>query len=450
MRGEQMKIIFKSIVLFTLIAVLLSIWVPHFIAGPTVSAENVPKGSTIGGVEIGELKGEELQAALTNAADEWRAQNLTVYGGEEFRDISSDTFQFDIEGTVNDYEKNYNKPWYAFWKSEPIVHLPLTVLPNEIVKNEIRMVPSWDTDLTYERVHQQASYLKTNEIEAVVVDLTLFENDRISLSIEAMPERAMGINELVYALNDTLIDAQKTFSIIEELGDAINLANREAINFVASNIYNAALHINGEILERHAQNIIPTYLKPGLEAQVDLLANKDLKFINTSSNPYLLKLSMDGGNLLTEVYTTSIETEVVVEVSRDEEIQPRTIIRYSEDLAIGQTEQLQEGVPGLRVSVYRTVYGEQQLISRDYYSPVNRILMKSAQQPEEGASSTDLNNDSIDLNGDGFPDEDFNSGDSNSNSNSNTGNNIDTNPDTAQEQLSPGGYYDKGGNYITP
>lgn len=449
MRGEQMKIIFKSIVLFTLIAVLLSIWVPHFIAGPTVSAENVPKGSTIGGVEIGELKGEDLQAALKNAADNWRAQNLTVYGGEEFRDISSDTFQFDIEGTVNDYEQNYNKPWYAFWKSEPIVHLPLTVIPNEIVKNEISTVPSWDTELTYALVEQQASYLKTNEIEAVVVDLTLFENDRISLSIEAMPERAMGINELVYALNDTLIDAQKTFSIIEELGDAINLANREAINFVASNIYNAALHINGEILERHAQNEIPTYLKPGLEAQVDLLANKDLKFLNTLSHPILLKLSMDGGNLLTEVYTTSIETEVVVEVSRDEEIQPRTIIRYSEDLAIGQTEQLQEGVPGLRVSVYRTVYGEQQLISRDYYSPVNRILMKSAQQPEEGASSTDFNNDSIDLNGDGFPDGEISNSEP-QNAISNAGNNDGTNPNAAQDNLPLGSYYDKGGNLIAP
>lgn len=474
MRGEKVKTIFKTILLVAALAVLLTIWLPHFIASPSALANGETQGSTIGGMEVGNLKGEELKSALTNAVNEWYAHNLTVSGGGSSIEVSSSTFQFDIESTVNQYEENYRKPWYAFWKSNTTVHLPLAVFPSEVVKDEIASISTWDTDATYSNVELAASYLKADEVEAVVIDTSLLETDRISLSLEAMPEGAMGINELVLALNDTVIDPQMPFSMIEQLGEAINLANRGAINFVASNVYNAAVHVNSEILERHSQNEIPSYLKPGLEAKVDVLADEDLKFVNISSQPIVLKLSMDEGKLMTEVYTTAMETEVSVTVSEDEEIQPRTITRYSKELAIGQMEQVRQGKAGLRVSVYRTVYDEQKLVSRDYYPAVDRIIVKSSQQPEPAPSSDNVNNDpayQVDLDGDGFPDGDMsgenipnnnggNNGNGSQNSGSNSGNkdsgtnnsknNNAENQDDAEENLPPGSYYDKGGNLITP
>lgn len=225
-----------------------------------------------------------------------------------------------------------------------------------------------------------------------------------------MPESTMGINELVLALNDTVVEPNMDFSMINQLGDAINLSNREAINFIASNLYNAALNSNGKIIERHSQNKIPSYFSPGLEAKVDVLAGKDLKFANTLTTPILLKLSMDGEKLLTEIYTSRKEAEVSISVTRDETVLPRTITRYSSDLSTGQKQQIQEGTEGLRVSVYRTVYGEQQLVSRDYYPPVNRIVVESPPQREgqnTWDNTSDEEQDPIDLDGDGFPDEDF-------------------------------------------
>ena len=458
-----MKIIFRSIIPLTLLVVLLSILVPNFIASSVASADNNAVGSTIGGVETGDLKGEELKALLTNAVNEWYAQNLTVTGGGNSIEVSSSTFQFDIESTVENYENQVDKSWFAFWKDTPSVHIPLIVFPSEIVKNEISNVSSWDTELTYSSVELNAAYLKSTPVEAIVIDVSVLDTDRISLSIEPMPEGAMGINELVLTLNETVIESQMAFSMIEKLGEEIYLANREAINFVASNLYNAALNINAEILERHSQNEIPSYLKAGLEAKVDTLANEDLKFANSSSNPVVLRLTMEEGNLKTEVYTPGKETEVDVTVSRDEEIQPRTITRYSAELAIGQTEQVQEGAEGLRVSVYRTAFEEQKLVSRDYYPPVDRIIMKSSKQPEVPAPSENLNNDpayQLDLDGDGFPDTDTTNGNgqnsisqdnastTSSNESQNTGPNASNNVE--EENLPPGSYYDKGGNLITP
>ncbi|WP_339174831.1 VanW family protein [Solibacillus sp. FSL R5-0691] len=458
-----MKIIFRSIIPMILLVVLLSMWIPNFIVSSVASADNNPVGSTIGGVEIGDLKGEELKALLTNAVNDWYTQNLTVTGGGTSIEVSSSTFQFDIESTVANYENQVHKSWFAFWKDTPTVHLPLIVFPSEIVKNEISNVSSWDTDLTYNNVQLNAAYLKTDPVEAVVIDVSVLETDRISLSVEPTPEGAMGINELVLALHETVIEPQTAFSMIEKLGDTINLANREAINFVASNLYNAALNINAEILERHSQNEISSYLKPGLEAKVDALASEDLKFSNSLSHPVVLKLIMEEGNLKTEVYTPAKETEVDVTVSQDEQIQPRTITRYSADLAIGQTEQVQVGAKGLRVSVYRTAFDEQKLVSRDYYPPVDRIIVKSSKQPEVQTPSENLNNDpayQVDLDGDGFPDTDATNGNGQndesttpSSGSKNPGSNASSNSandDAEEENLPPGSYYDKGGNLITP
>ncbi len=465
-----MKIIFRSIIPIALLVVLLSTWIPNFIVSSAASADNNAVASTIGEIETGDLKGEELKALLTNAVNDWYTQNLTVAGGGTSIEVSSSTFQFDIESTVANYENQVHKSWFAFWKDTPTVHLPLIVFPSEIVKNEISNVSSWDTDSTYNNVQMNASYLKTDPVEAVVIDVSVLETDRISLSVEPIPEGAMGINELVLALNETVIEPQTAFSMIEKLGDTMNLANREAINFVASNLYNAALNINAEVLERHSQNEIPSYLKPGLEAKVDAFVNEDLKFANSSSNPVVLKLIMEEGNLKTEVYTPAKDTEVDVTVSQDEEIQPRTITRYSEDLAIGQTEQLQEGAKGLRVSVYRTAFDEQKLVSRDYYPPVDRIIVKSSIQPEVKTPTENLTNNpayQVDLDGDGFPDTDTTNGNGQNdesttpvsgsqNTSSNATNNVqgsgtnNSGNGDAEDELPPGSYYDKGGNLITP
>lgn len=465
-----MKVIFRSIIPIALLVVLLSIWIPNFIVSSAASADNNAVGSTIGGVETGDLKGEELKALLTNAVNDWYTQNLTVTGGGTSIEVSSSTFQFDIESTIENYENQVQKSWFAFWKDTPTVHLPLIVFASEIVKNEISNVSSWDTDLTYNNVELNAAYLKTDPVEAVVIDVSVLEIDRISLSVEPMPEKAMGINELVLALHDTVIEPHMAFSMIEKLGDSMNLANREAINFVASNLYNAALNINVEILERHSQNEIPSYLKPGLEAKVDAFAKEDLKFSNSLSHPVVLKLIMEEGNLKTEVYTPAKETEVDVTVSQDEEIQPRTITRYSAELAIGQTEQIQEGKKGLRVSVYRTAFDEQKLVSRDYYPPVDRIIVKSSKQPEVKSPSENLNNDpayQVDLDGDGFPDRDATNGNgqndesttpvsgtqkpgSNASNGQGSGTNNSATDVTEEDNLPPDSYYDKGGNLITP
>ena len=77
----------------------------------------------------------------------------------------------------------------------------------------------------------------------------------------------------------------------------------------------------------------------------------------------------------------------------------------------GQESLVQEGTPGVRVSVYRTVSTDniEQLISKDYYAPTNRIVVKSSLDADsssvnEPTTYTSEQYTELDLNGDGLLD----------------------------------------------
>ncbi|MER2071734.1 MAG: G5 domain-containing protein, partial [Psychrobacillus sp.] len=118
---------------------------------------------------------------------------------------------------------------------------------------------------------------------------------------------------------------------------------------------------------------------------------------------------------------------------------------YSKSLKEGEEELVQEGEPGLRVTVYRTVsdkigpFEQQVAISKDYYPPKHRIVLTSI----ETSVSTDSDPlTDIDLNGDGLPDIEKTEKPPSSTPGS---------PNSEEtDELPEGSYYDKAGNIIAP
>lgn len=438
-----MRVKSKIMVLCTLIALLLLfIWLPNFNNRQPALAQGEANQSTIAGITVEGLDSDELREALTEGINQWTNEPLIVSGDGSTLSLNRAAIQFDIEGTISTYESMAKKAWYAFWTDDKVVHLPLQTLDSETLKNEIAKISTWNTDETYAKVMTLAAYLRNDEVEAVVEDLATIETDRLALAIEEVPVTAFGVYDIANALNDTIIEAGSTFSFIEALGENINLGNSEALNFVASMLYHHALSMDTEIVERHAQNKVPDYLEPGVEAAIDVSANKDLKFVNRSSNPVKIKLSIDNQQLKAEAYTTYKEVDVSMKVVRDATITPRTITRYTDQLAIGQMQEIEKGEPGLRVSVYRTIQGIEQLISRDYYAPINRILLKSSRQPVTTSPKIDADLQ-MDLDGDGLADV------KDDESTNDTGDQVEVD-ESGNPVTPPGSYYDKGGNLITP
>lgn len=160
----------------------------------------------------------------------------------------------------------------------------------------------------------------------------------------------------------------------------------------------------------------------------------------------------------------------------NEEIAPRIINRYSEDLPVGQQQLIQEGSNGMRVVVTRIISESgsttEEQISRDYYAPTNRIVLLSARQPATTTDTTGTTDGSVvpNVNTDGTSTQIPGTTDPNVNTNPNSVPNTNQNqnqdsdtqidldnnglPDMPtnedENELPDGSYYDKGGNLITP
>lgn len=440
-----MRIKLKVIILFSLITLLVYLWVPTS-QFSVVQAEGEKAESTIGGIVVTGMDEEEIRIALDAAIATWKQNgDFVVQGVGVDLPLNKDYFEFDVNATMNQYVNSTSKAWYAFWKSEKTVNLPLTLTVNPEVNTEIDSVSLFVLEETYQNVVNEASYLSDQPVEAAVTDLSIYEANRIAFTLETFDGNVAELTNITSQLNDTLISSGEIYSLLEH----VETAEAYTLNFIASMLYSVVLQTDYEIVERNSQNLLPNYLTAGIEAKVNRDLDQDLKFINHTSAPSKLKMSVEGNTVKMEIYTVPTDSVVTYFVTDKQEVTPRTIYRYSNDLAMGKEELIQEGKPGLRVSVYRTILGEDKLVSKDFYPPVNRIIVKSSKEPNVEAPTTDPDL-TMDLNGDGLPDyiESENNKipeNSQTTSDSNTPN---TETNVNEDGLPEGMQYDKAGNII--
>ncbi|WP_170122287.1 VanW family protein [Psychrobacillus insolitus] len=451
-----MKIIWKTVVLVILTSFLFYMWSGNFAPlQQQVKAEGEVSGSTIGGQEVESLEKDEIISVLNAKITEWKQNPILLTGNNTDISLNPEWFTFDVEATVEQYENQMGTPWYAFWKSAPTVHIPLQFTTNPELITLIEDTAQLDTEETIANINNQVGILSMEPIETIALDLSMFQTERIAFSLENIAVNSNGLTNIVSALNEQVIGSGEVFSLLDGLKEINVDANRESVDFVASVLYSVLLQTNVEIVERHSQGIMPNYLEPGIEAKIRKNTNKDLKFIHTNSAPIVLKVQLKGTDLLVEIYSVPLDTEATYRVADKVEIKPKTIYRYSAKLKAGQEKLVEEGKAGLRVSVYRTIsekkgsFEKEELISADYYPPINRVIMKSSLVPETPTvADPDLE---MDLNGDGFPDVETKPSTETDPKANADGTNKDKSTETEIDEetgLPIGTEYDKGGKVI--
>ncbi|MGE7092980.1 VanW family protein [Lysinibacillus sp. NPDC048646] len=431
------------------LVVLMAVWIPNLIVDSALA-----KGgdSTIGGISIKNLEDEAIETAIQEAIDTWQDTPIHVEGAGLTVTLDPTLFAFDVASSIAEYHSLTDKSWYDFWKQRKTVHIPLHVVVDEQVKRKLESVGAWEVEATLNEIVSQASYLQKHEIEATVADTSSIEEERLALSIEDIPKNALGVVELANSFNDFVIAPNEPFSFLATIGETFEQANSEGVDFVASMIYHIVLQTDYEILERHSQKVIPEYLQQGLDAGVNRALNKDLQFVNHSDQPNRLKLTVENNSLKVETLAQKKEKEISVRVSKDKIIKPRIITRYSKELAIGAEEIVQKGQEGVRVEVYRSFLENgstrEELVSRDYYAPINKIVVQSSRQPKSGNATNTTDTDlQLDLDGDGLPDTQSNNPQKPANKNDATPPNRTTSS-TSNDPEIVYGYYDKGGNFV--
>jgi hypothetical protein len=450
----------KVTVLIVLTALLIYIISPLNILHNKAFASGV--GSTIGSVDVTDLKEEDLRQVLTDAIVTYQSQALTITGGGVTEELDLSSLQYDVEATIAEYKNLTDKPWYAFWQKKKVVNLPIQVAPNEGVQQQIAAVPQWDAAQTYANTMLIASYLRSHEVEAVVNAVINIDEERLAVAIAPVPVTSTDIQTAVDALNERVLAPNEEFSYLNEMAPVLGSLNRETINFVASLLYEAALNVNAQLVERHSNVELPTDVQPGLDAFVSFAQGKDLRFLNVKDQAIQLNVTREGVNLKMEFFAARPDESATIRVAVDQEIEPRTITRFTYDLAYGRTQLVSQGTKGTRVTVYSTnnATGEEKVISKDYYPPTNTVVLKSARPAPVASGSTDPSdpNYNPDANGgtdsnnnpDGSIDNPDGSGSNNGsgNGNSNSGGTGGTNGSGDVDENGNPVKYDKAGNII--
>ena len=378
----------KPIYLIIITAVLIVMIAPFTNGFTTAHASD---SSTIAGINVGTLSEEEIRAALQNAVNNWSQNPPTIEGGGSIMTIDPTAIQFNIDATISTYNALTEKPWYAFWESKKTVHIPIEVTNGEMLKANIDAMGNWNVDETYALAIQNISNLVSEPIAAIVVDSTILEAERLTFIIQDIPENAKAVYDMAMFLDGTVIGAGENFSLLQTLSSLADNSNVEGLSFLGSLLYRNALHTNTMITERHPQQMIPTYLEPGLEAYVNVKTEKDISFTNNSGEPMKMMFSVSGQQLKVE-FTSSVNAHTVtVNVNPGNEVEPRQIVRFTNDLAVGAQRVMQKGEKGARITVFRAIDGFEEQVSRDYYPPTNEIILKSSRQPVE-VPATDNNN----------------------------------------------------------
>lgn len=362
---------------------------------PPALAKKDSVNSTIGGVEIIATKKREIQAEMMTHITEWKTRDLVVQGETGKVVIPSNLIQFEVEETVNQYLKETSKPWYKIFGERKRVHLPIKITLKEEVKEYLKEAPFFYIEDTLLAIENEVSYLKNSIIEPKEVPVSKDRMERISFDVENVVGNGVQLQELVREVENTVILPGEKFSMIEILSEKKNVNEAETINFFTSVLYHVVLQTDAVIVERHSQGKHLSYSQPGIEAKVEMETDKDFVFRNDSGSPMLISASVQGQQLKIESYSFATEYEWSYSIEK-EDIEPRVIYRLVADLPIGGERVLTEGEKGLRVMIRKkteTSSGkivEEQLISKDFYPPENKVVEISSHLPVQKSPETSV------------------------------------------------------------
>lgn len=167
---------------------------------------------------------------------------------------------------------------------------------------------------------------------------------------------------------------------------------------VSSTIYNTVLRSQLEIIERVNHSIPSTYVPKGLDATVSY-GVLDFKFKNNEKSPIYIESFVKGNKLTVNIYgqkknnrTVKMSSKITNVIKKDTEI------IFDEAMYEGEQIVREKGRNGYRVSSYMTTYEngkpiETKLISKDYYRPSKRVIIKGTKKKEKQSAKENNNED---------------------------------------------------------
>jgi vancomycin resistance protein YoaR len=264
-----------------------------------------------------------------------------------------------------------------------------------------------------ENLSRQSSPVIQVEDEAVLPNVTrsaLEQNTSLISTYETVaennPNRNINIALICDAVNGLEIKPGETLSINELVGKRTENKGFKSASAIsdgllvdevgggicqlAGTLYNAALLADLDIVERVKHTWPSSYLPIGQDSTLNW-NNKDLKIRNPFAYSVFISARFVNQKLTVKLYGQPLEDGVTIEVQNNiiEEVKPgATEIRYTRELPVGSTQTVRQARTGYRVEVSRIYYQNgvethRELVSKDYYPALNKIVLKGRTNSED-------------------------------------------------------------------
>ena len=226
-------------------------------------------------------------------------------------------------------------------------------------------------------------------------------------------ERKHNIALAAKTLNNTLVDVNGEFSFNAAVGARTEKRGYKTAKIivkgefvegvgggvcqVSTTLYNAAIRAGLEITEAHGHSLAVSYVKPSCDAMVNS-GNADLRFINSTHNPIIIKTVADGATLTIRIYGEPMtgKYELISVIKR--EIPPEYTVSTDDvgeypDLYVGERRVISYGKTGYESEGYLLKKRNGKTVSRvrirrDRYLSVNGLIVEGTAIRADGNETT--------------------------------------------------------------
>lgn len=275
-----------------------------------------------------------------------------------------------------------------------------------------------------------APYGTTLEIPLCFIKPAITEDDlsgelfqdvlsKISTTISGDGDLKINLTQACKDLNGLVLKAGDNFSFNDVIGQPSTRGGYRQVQIlvgkklekvvgggisqVASTLYYAAIKADLTVVERHNHTYAPTFIDPGLDADI-AYGTKDLRFTNTTSQPIRIEASAEDGKITITIWGTN-DKDYTVGIANEtvRTYDPVTLIQtLPKDHAGGYTDGqvLVEGIVGYDVITYKTyIYSDGTTNSQEYevgqshYEKRNEVVVELEKEvlppPTEPPETTD-------------------------------------------------------------
>ncbi|WP_416151367.1 VanW family protein [Salipaludibacillus sp. HK11] len=345
--------------------------------------------------------------------EEERFESETKIANMDISNLNQEEATLELQNEVENWKESHKVELRWFDKTLTYPMEGLTFLVDESIEDLMISDERNDIFLVQSSQQQLVDMLQVFEFYSDVSNVVFLEGilDDIESEVSTLPNNDVMINVHEYYFEDQLnedtlssttrsfestlleawiddlslitIAADSRFSMRESLDEAqIHSLTEKPLSILTSAIYETLLHSNFSLIERVQNDLISDDIPIGFDVKMSP-EHGDLVFKNPNPIEYQLQLEYSNNELSVQLVGDPFPYLISVDVKKEDSINPKTIVQYSDELLKGATEVVEYGEEGLNYELVRSMTSpvsdetETELIAEDYYTPVHRVEIHS-------------------------------------------------------------------------